>query len=111
MKAKISWLAIIPDLCLMMIFIGFITIWKKIVTILTTSLEADNNRVTGKMGLLHTETMDSPIRQITSIKVEKSLFGNIFNYGNIYINTAGGNYIFKCISYPDVFKDFLLKKM
>lgn len=111
MKAKTSWATIIPDCCMIMIIVGLFTIWKKIFIILTTKLEADEKIVSGKTGLIHTEKMESPIKQISSVKVEQKLFGKIFNYGDIYINTPAGQYAFGCISKPNEFKDYLINLM
>ena len=111
MKARTSWKTIIPDCCMFFIIIGFFTIWKKIFKILTTKLEVTDDFVSGKIGLLHTEKMESPISKISSVKVEQSLWGKMLNYGNIYINTPAGQYTFDCIAEPDKFKDYLMSKM
>lgn len=111
MKTRTTWLAIIKDVLLICVFIGMFTIWKTIIQILTTKLEADDKIVHGKIGLLHIQTLDSPINKITSIKVDQSLFGRIFNYGSIFINTAGGNFIFHNIVKPNEFKNYVLEKM
>ena len=42
MKAKTSWMAIVPDLLMFCIMIGMITIWSKLIKILTTKLEIDD---------------------------------------------------------------------
>lgn len=111
MKTKTSWVAIVPDLLLICLIIGLFTIWKKLIKILTTKLEVTGKTVSGKTGLIHTQTLDSPISKVTSVKVEQGLFGKILNYGNIYINTPAGNFQFGCISKPNEFKDYLLSKM
>ena len=111
MKFRTSWKTIIPD-CLLFIFvIGLFTIWKKIFRILTTKLEITDNIVIGKTGLIHTETLESPIRQITSVKVNQSFIGKIFNYGDVFINTPAGSYAFYCMAEPNKIKDHLINKM
>ena len=111
MKARTSWKTIIPDCLLFIFIIGLFTIWKKIFRILTTKLEITDDKVSGKVGLIHTETLESPIRQITSVKVNQSAMGKIFNYGDVYINTPAGSYEFYCMAEPNKIKDYLISKM
>ena len=111
MSSRTSWLAIIPDILLMCVLIGFITIWKKLIIILTTKLNIDDKIVSAKTGLINIQTLDSPINKVTSVKVEQSIFGKIFNYGNIYINTASGQFIFKCLNKPNDIKNYLVEKI
>ena len=111
MKAKTSWMAIVPDLLMFCIMIGMITIWSKLIKILTTKLEIDDKMVSGKTGLLKIQTLDSPINKVTSVKVNQSVFGRIFNYGDVYINTPAGNFIFNCLAKPNDVKKYLIDKM
>lgn len=111
MEGKTSWIAIIPDCCKMVIVIGFFTIWKTIINILTTKLQITDTTVSGKIGLIRIQTLDSPISKITSVKVEQGMFGRIFNYGDIYINSPAGNFQFECMSKPNELKQYLLDKM
>ena len=111
MKAKTSWKTIIPDVILFAFVVGLFTIWKKIFRILTTKLEITDDIVSGKIGLIHTEVLESPIRQITSVKVNQSAIGKIFNYGDIYINTPAGSYEFCGMAEPNKVKDYLISKM
>ena len=108
---KPSWKTIIPDCLLFIFIIGLFTIWKKIFIILTTKLEISDTVVSGKIGLIHTQTLESPINKITSVKVEQKVFGKIFNYGDVYINTPAGNFDFKCMADPNKIKQYLLDKM
>lgn len=101
LDAKASFVVVIPHIILLFFLIGFITIWKPLVAVLTTKIKVTNKRVEGKKGLIKTETMDSQINQITSVKVEQGLFGKLLNYGTVYINTAGGNYEFSYMQDPE----------
>ena len=101
LDTKPSFIAVVPHIFLMFIFIGFITIWKPLAAVLTTKLRITNLRVEGKTGLITTNSMDSPINQITSVKVTQGLLGKILNYGTLNINTAGGNYSFGYMPDPE----------
>lgn len=111
MKFKTSWFALIKDVILCCVIVGFITFWKTLIVILTTKLEINENVVSGKIGLLRIQTLDSPVNKITSVKVDQSLLGRILNYGNVYINTPAGNFEFECMAKPNEIKKYLLSLM
>lgn len=111
MKAKISWLSIIPDFIGFAFIVGLFTIWKKIGACISTKLEVTDNMVIGKTGILKTESMESPINKITSVKVNQSIFGKIFKYGDLFINTPSGDYSFHCLSNAEEIKKYIVSKM
>lgn len=106
-----SWKAIIPDVLMMFVFIGFITIWGKIAKIKSTKLIITDKTISATSGILKNNSLDSPLNKITSIKVEQSILGKIFKYGTIHINTPAGFYSFECIDNPEQVKDFILSKI
>ena len=109
MEVKPSAVVLIPHFCLMLVFVGFITIWKPLFGIISTNIRVTNKRVSAKKGIIKTESLDSPIDKITSVKVEQKLFGKIFNYGTIYINTASGDYTFEYIPNVEQLRDVIIK--
>ena len=111
MRFKTSWCAIIKDLLLMLVIVGFFTIWKTLIKILTNKLEIKEEFVSGKIGLLRIQTLDSPIDKVTSIKIDQSLLGRLLNYGDVFINTPSGNFAFECMDKPNEIKEYLLSKM
>ena len=111
MKAKISWLAIVPDFIGIAFIVGLFTIWKKIGACISTKLEITDNLVIGKTGILKTESMESPINKITSVKVSQSIFGKLFKYGDLYINTPSGEYSFQCLANAEEVKKYIVNKM
>lgn len=74
-------------------------------------LEITESRVRGKKGLFNTVELDSPIDKITQVKVEQTLFGKMFDYGNIIITTASANFNFKNIKDADGFRDVLNQQL
>lgn len=106
-QCKVHWAILVPHIILMLILIGFVTIIPAIITMFTTELVITNKKISGKLGLLNTKAMDSPLNKIQNVKVEQNIFGKIFNYGNIDITTASGSYNFKGIARPDSFKNAL----
>ena len=111
MNYRTSYFALIPEALKVIIIIGMFTFWVKLLRILNTKLTIDEKIVSGKTGILNIETLDSPINKITSVKVEQGIFGRIFNFGNVYINTPSGNFIFECMNKPNEIKRDLLNKI
>lgn len=101
LEARPTWIVIVPHLLAMCVIVGLITIWKPLFAIFTTKITITDKRVEGKIGLIKTEKMDSRIGQVTSVKVTQGLWGKVFNYGTVNINTASGTYIFKYIQSPE----------
>ena len=110
-KAKISMASIVPHIFLILIFVGIITIWKPVIRKLTSELAFTNKRIIGKLGLIKTEAMNSPLTAVQNVKVKSGLFGKIFRYGSIGITTASGTYVFDYIKHPDEFKNALLNQI
>lgn len=106
-EGKVSFASIVPHIFLMLIVIGFFSIWKPIFKLFTTELAYTNKRLLGKTGIIKTEEMNSPLSAIQNIKVQNGLFGKIFNYGNISISTASGTYVFNYIKHATEFKNML----
>lgn len=106
---KPSGVILVPHLCMLIIIVGFFTVWKPLKSFLGTNLRVTTKRVTGKNGIVKTESLDSPITKVTSVKVEQSLFGKILNYGTIYINTPAGNFEFNYIPDVEKIKDIIIE--
>lgn len=111
MKARLSWVAIVPDVLGFMLVIGLFTIWRKIAIILSTKLEITDTMIIGKKGIIKTESMESPINKVTSVKVNQGFFGKLFKYGDIYINTPSGEYSFQCLANAEEVKNYIVNKM
>lgn len=109
MEVKPSAVILIPHFCLIFLMVGLFTIWKPLFRMISTNIRVTNKRVSAKKGIVKTESLDSPIDKITSVKVEQKLFGKIFNYGTIYINTASGDYTFEYIPNVEQLRDVIIK--
>lgn len=103
-KAEIS---VMPHVYLLPIGLGFVTIWKPLIAKFTTELALTNKKIIGRVGLISIKAMDSKIEKVDNIKIEMSLLGRIFNYGNIYINSYNGSFVFKYIKNPNEFKKMI----
>jgi len=69
-----------------------------------------NRRVIQISGVLNKNVTDSSLRKVTDVKMSKSFFGRIFNYGDIEILTASelGANLFHRIDEPVEFKIAML---
>lgn len=110
-KAKLSGIALgfrlLVDTFAMVIIVGLFWFVRDIIRYCTTHLEITNKRITGKIGLIHTEELDSPLNKINSCKVTQGLFGKMFNYGTVAITTASSEFVFNFIKKPNEFKNIL----
>ena len=103
----------IANACLMIVLIGFLTIWGPLIAKLSNKLSHDDKRVRGKTGLLAKATMDSPIKRVGGVSVEQGIIGRVLNYGTVRINVTGdrADYAFPYIDNPNAFKESLLSIM
>ena len=110
-EGKISIVVLIPHFILCFIAIGFLTIWKPLIDLFTTTLCFTNKKIIGKRGLIRTKTLEAPLNKINNASVEQGLFGKLMNYGTIRIDTSSGTYLFNHISDPNGFKSALMTQI
>lgn len=81
-----------------------VLIWVNLKFIIT------NLRVIRLSGVLNKNVTDSSLEKVNDVRMTQSMFGRIFDYGDIEIMTASevGVDIFKCISDPIHFKITML---
>ncbi len=94
-----------------LLFIPTIVAIKKTITYLNTELSVTDKRVIGKAGFINSASLDAPLNKIQNVTVDSGLFGKIFNYGNVKIQTAGDAIAFFGIKDPDGFKKFLMNQI
>ena len=83
LQAKVHWACLIPSIILSFVVIG-------------------------KVGLINTKVLNSPLNKINNVSVESGLWGKIFGYGTVHVDTASGSYDFKYIARADNFRSNLL---
>lgn len=77
----------------------------------TTELAVTNKNVIGRVGFISKKVMSSPLNKVQNVSVSKRLFGSIFGYGKVKIDTAAGSYSFKYIKKPEEFKKVVFDQM
>lgn len=95
------WLLLIPT----------IKAIKKTIVYFNTELAITDKRVIGKAGFIDSAALDAPLNKIQNVTVSSGLFGKIFNYGDIVIQTAGSSLAFSGIKEADEFKKFLMNQI
>lgn len=106
---KPSAVILLPHIILIFFLVGFITIWKPLFSLISTNIRVTTKRITAKKGIVSVECMDSPLNKITSVKISQNLFGKIFNYGSIYINTMDSMYAFDYIPEVEKIKSLIIE--
>ena len=101
-EAKVSKVKMAMDLILSIISAG---IAKPIlIKDLRTKLTLTNKRLSGSMGLIKTQNLDSPLNKINGVEVRQNLFGKMFKYGTITVVTAATKFNLDYIENPDELK-------
>jgi uncharacterized membrane protein YdbT with pleckstrin-like domain len=97
----LCWLLFIPTIKAIIATIRFLNI----------ELAITNKRIVGKIGVLHTQSLDSPLNKIQNVAVEQKFAGKIFNYSTVVITTAAGSYNFIGIKNGDAFKGMVMAQI
>lgn len=77
------------------IFIYLIILMKSVKLYMTS------DSIVGKKGIINTQRMTSPIRNVQDLSISDGLWGKVLGYGNISISTAGtsgAEYVFRRMS-------------
>ncbi|MBE5737676.1 MAG: PH domain-containing protein [Clostridiales bacterium] len=92
------WLLFIPLIKAVIATIRFFNI----------ELAITNKRIIGKVGVLNTSTLDTPLNKIQTVGEKQPFFGKIFNYSKVTITTAAGVFTFDCIKSGAQFKNMIM---
>ncbi len=74
-------------------------------------LAITNKRIIGKVGVLNTNSLDSPLNKIQNVSEDQTFGGKIFNYSTITITTAAGSYKYSCIKRGAAFKNAIMAQI
>lgn len=101
-EAKVSKVKMAMDLILSIISAGIAI--PILIKDLRTKLTLTNKRLSGSIGLIKTQNIDSPLNKINGVEVRQNLFGKMFNYGTITVVTAATKFNLDYIENPDELK-------
>jgi uncharacterized membrane protein YdbT with pleckstrin-like domain len=111
LSAAVSKVSLIKDFVLMFLMIGFLTIWGTLIKIFTTQLVLTSNRLYGKVGLIKTKTLDTPLNKINNVSVSSGLFGKLLGYGTLSVTSSSGLYEYKYIKSPDAVRNAIMNEI
>lgn len=116
-KAKVSVFAFLGDFfaILVLAFLSIsgsyffaipilIILLRMYILITTTELVLTNKKVIAKFGFIRRDTIEVRLEKIESIRVGQGILGRIFNYGTIFVNSAGSSAPIPFIGAPINFK-------
>lgn len=95
------WLLLIPTIKAVISTIKFFNI----------ELVVTNKRIVGKVGVINSGALDAPLNKIQNVSTSSGLFGKIFRYGNIVIQTAAGEFRFYGVKHPESFKGIIMNQI
>ena len=111
LEGKFHSAMLIPHILLMCVGVGFITIIPAIIKMKTTELTITNKRLVGKLGLIKTTELDTPLNKINNVNMSSGFWGKIFGYGTIKVTSSSGVYEFQGIKSADVFRSTLIHQI
>ena len=95
------WLLLIPTIKAIIATVRFCHI----------ELPVTNKRIVGKVGVASTNALDAPLNKVQNVSVAQPLFGKIFNYGTVRIDTAAGQFTFSAIKNANAFKGIIMSQI
>lgn len=115
-KAKITGLSLIGPwiggvLFCWLLLIPTIKAIIKTVQWANIELAITSRRVIGKFGVVNSKAMDAPLDKVQNCSASSGLWGKIFGYGTVVIDTAAGKYTFSGVKHPDEFKKALMAQI
>lgn len=87
-----------------------VSLWRDVLIWANRQFVVTSRRVIQLEGVLHKDITDSSLEKVNDVKMVQSVWGRIFNYGDIEILTASelGINLFKRINAPIRFKTMML---
>jgi len=108
LQAKIHWACLIPSVIMSFVIVGIPSLLSRLIAMFTTELGFTNKNFFGKVGLINTKVLNSPLNKINNVSVQSGLFGKLFGYGSVHVDTASGAYNYKYISNAESFRSNLM---
>lgn len=68
------------------------------------------DRIQLKYGILSSSELDTTLDKISSVSVEQSLFGKLFNFGFVVVSSTGGDKCFMLTENPSKVKNIIFNE-
>jgi uncharacterized membrane protein YdbT with pleckstrin-like domain len=91
--------------------VGFIWLVIRYIGYRTNDLILTNKRVFGKIGLISTTQMQSPLNKIDSVSYSNGLMGKLIGYGTVKIATTSSSFKFRFIREGETFYNDIFNQL
>ena len=92
-KIKTARIALLPclirDIICFVIILGVFWLIRDLILFASMRITLYEDHIEGKVGIIRTHKLNSPLEKVQSVEVKSGLMGKIFNYGTIGVTTAG----------------------
>ena len=114
-KVKLTVIGLILKLVIYFLFwftiITLILAVRDLIRYFTTHLEFNDKHIHGKIGLIRTQEMDMPLKQVNGIYIKQGIIGHLLNYGSLVISSNSLEYRFDYIDNPKAVKNDLMQRI
>ena len=114
-KVKLTVVGLILKLVIYFLFwftiITLILAVRDLIRYFTTQLEFNDKHIHGKIGLIRTQEMDMPLKQVNGIYIKQGIIGHLLNYGSLVISSNSLEYRFDYIDNPKAVKNDLMQRI
>ena len=114
-KVKLTVVGLILKLAIYFLFwftiITLILAVRDLIRYFTTHLEFNDKHIHGKIGLIRTQEMDMPLKQVNGIYIKQGIIGHLLNYGSLVISSNSLEYRFDYIDNPKAVKNDLMQRI
>jgi len=98
-------IGLIPGFPVGFLYIGTFFLVSIYIAYTSTELAITNKHILSKTGFIRRDTNEILLEKAESIKIKQSIFGRMFNYGNVFVIGTGGTIApMKYISKPLEFR-------
>src|ERR1035437_4995057 len=105
---QLRWFAVLLMLLGLFVYIDVrYIIWRSVIYTIT------DQRILQRRGVLGKFTRSIGIARVQDVSTSQSLFGRLFHFGNVEIESAGrdGSEVFTYVPDPDHFRDILFEQL
>ena len=99
---KTARIALVPllirDILAFVIIVGVFWLIRDLISYASERITLYEGHIEGKVGVIRTKKLNSPLDKVQSVSVSSGLFGKIFNYGTVTVTTAASTISFQGIA-------------
>ncbi len=74
----------------LLLLVAAVRLLDRLILFLTSEFGVTSKRVLGKTGLIRLKTVDIVLAKVEAIRVNQSILGRIFDFGEVFVTGTGG---------------------